>query len=469
MSCLTPLSFGLAACLFVTAAQAESPLDPPHQKELSLTLYQNGLGFVQDRRQVRLGTGSQTLAFAKISPQLLPDSLLIFGTGFNVMERRFAFDLLTPQALLEKSVGKTVSFRRFNSVTGKDDIIRAKILSAQGQVILERDGKIEVGLPGQLMIDKLPEGLRPHPTLLATLNSTEKQQADLALAYLSNGLKWHTSYSAVLDPKKDKLQLNAWANLTNNTAVSYEKADITLAAGQVNKQSLRKDVPMMARAAQPQAMMAMDSVMERTAKPAQALGGLHLFKLPVKTTLHSQETKQVQLLPVQNFTTQRILTQKFGPTYRALAGKTKAHHPHIKIRFQNNSAHPLPSGIVRLYRQDTEGQLHFIGEDRLGDTPKGTKAALHPSQSFDVTLKRAQTDFELHGKHSFEAAYKVTIKNAKNVKETVEITESIPGEWSLENSSHKPKSRENNQAVWAIDVPAQSEQVLTYRLKVRTR
>jgi hypothetical protein len=140
----------------------------------------------------------------------------------------------------------------------------------------------------------------------------------------------------------------------------------------------------------------------------------------------------------------------------------------VEIRFNNSVEAPLPDGVVRLYRRDQAGQLQFVGEDTLARTPRGGEAILHPGESFDVTLKRTQTDFERAGEHSFEAAYQVVIKNARDTDETVRVEEAFPGQWDLEDSSHKAE-RENNRAVWKVNVAAGKSQTLTYRVKVRLR
>ncbi|MDV7340517.1 DUF4139 domain-containing protein [Terasakiella sp. A23] len=458
-----------SALLMSTSALAETALDQSHQKDLGLTIYQNGLGFVRDLREVSLNKGAQSIAFEDVSAQLIPDSLLIAGNNFSIKERRFAFDLLTPSVLLEKSVGETVSFRRFNSVTGKDEVIKAKILSNQGSLIIERDGKIEVGQPGNLVLDQLPKGLRAKPSLMADIDVAKKGNLDLALGYLTNGLKWHTSYSVEVAGDGKTLAVRSWANLTNTSGVDYKNATLNLAAGNINRRSRPTPQMMMAKSA-PRAMAMMDSVAESTASAPQSLGGIHLYQLPGKVDLPQKETKQVALIKPLSFKSKRVLVKRYGPVYNAFPHNTDTpSHPQIELSFTNTSGQPLPSGLARLYRKDNQGNLQFIGEDNLKRAPKDTKAKLHPGQSFDVTIKRTQTEFDRDGKYKFTAAYKVVVKNAKKTKETVRIEESFPGEWNLEKASDKLKEQQGQRAVWQFEVPANGEKFLTYRVSVKTR
>ncbi len=461
-----------ASTLFIStqAALADTTLDQTSQKDLALTIYQNGLGFVKDLRTAPLAVGPQTLAFEDISSQLIPDSLLISGEGFIVEQRRFAFDLLNPGILLEKSVGQDVTFRRLNPVTGKDELIKAKILSTQGGLVIERDGKIETGQPGSLVLESLPEGLRPRPALMADVNSSTAQDTDLLVAYLTNGIKWHGSYSVKINQDSTSVSLKSWANLTNTSGADYKNVDVSVAAGRVNRQSGGRPVPMMTKAA-PRAMaMAMDSAVESTAAAPSSVGGIHLYKLPTRVDLNNRETKQVALMKPLTFDAKRVLVKSFGPSYGHRAGQVaQPVRPDIELSFKNTSDLPLPSGTARLYREDEKGEMQFVGEDRLKQTPKGNTVKLRPGQSFDVTMTRTQTEFQQDGKYRFEAAYKVVIKNAKDKPETVRVTENFQGEWELIKTSVQPKEKLARNANWEFEVPANGEKILTYRVGVRTR
>jgi len=465
-----------ASALFMASglnAYADMTLDVSHQKTLSLTIYQNGLGFVRDLREASLKKGLNSVAFEDVSSQLIADSLLISGSGFRINERRFSFDVLNPRVLLEKSIGKEVAFLRMNPVTGKDELIKAKILSTQGQVIIERDGHIEVGQPGRLVLNSLPDGLRARPALLANLETKAAIKTDLALAYLTNGLNWNTSYSAELNDAGTSMTLHSWANLTNTSNLDYKNVELSLAAGSVNRRSSPKPQMMMMSKGAPRAMsMDMGGAVESMAAPAQALGGIHLYALPNRLDLNNKETKQVALMPATTLKTKRVLVQRFQPVYGTLRQQAATPlHPNIELSFTNNSKQPLPDGLVRLYRKHSDGKIYFIGEDRLQQTPKDVKAKLHPGKSFDITLLRKQTEYTTAGlaKNNFIASYEVTLKNAKKTAETVRIEESFPGEWDLKKSNHKLSKQQGNLAIWEIEIPAGGEETLSYRVHVRRR
>lgn len=450
------------------SVNAEVIVDQTQQKDLSMTLYQNGLGFVQDVRSVDVQAGVKDYVFEDISARLIPDSLLMSAPGIAVKERQFAFDLITPQVLLNHVIGQNVTFRKFNSVTGKDDLIKAKVLSTQGGVVVERDGRIEVGLPGQLVLDNLPVGLKAKPSLMARLDAVKNEQTNLALAYLSDGLSWKVSYSAEIDEDAKSVRLHPWASLTNTSGTDYKDMTVNLAAGSVNRRSRPQPVaaPKMMRAA----AVAMDGVAEAAAAPPQAIGGVHIYPLKEKVSLANNVTKQVSLMSPVQAQVERRLVQRYGPVYGALNNDPNmAQHPVIELKFKNESGLPLPQGKVRLYRKDAQGGLFFVGEDNIRDTPVDEEAQLNPGKSFDVTIRRSQTAFKQYARNHFMASYRVVIKNAKKTMETIRLEQQFPNGWTLHDTSHEVKSTSGSSAIWSVQVPAGQDVSLTYRVEVKNR
>lgn len=76
---------------------------------------------------------------------------------------------------MEKAVGQTVTLIRTNPATGAEVRIAAKVLAANGGVVLQIGNTIEVlrddGLPVRVIFDKVPPNLRARPTLSVTLES----------------------------------------------------------------------------------------------------------------------------------------------------------------------------------------------------------------------------------------------------------------------------------------------------------
>src|SRR5690554_4886960 len=239
------LLFGLLAA--AGAAAEERPVALDSQTGVALTIYNGDLALVKDQRTVRLDRGANRLAFVGVSGRMQPETALLRGgasVDLKLIEQYFSFDLLTPEKLLEKSVGQTVRVARINPATGEETIVDARVLSAAQGIVLQIGDRIETGVPGRIIFPSVPEDLRARPTLVVEFDSERDiASAPVELSYLSGGLTWHADYVAELNAKEDRLDLNAWVTLTNTSGTSYRDARVQLVAGDVNRvrQFLAKD------------------------------------------------------------------------------------------------------------------------------------------------------------------------------------------------------------------------------------
>ena len=228
-----------AAALFATqAAFAETPVGADKQSAIAVTIYNNDLALVRDSRTVTLTQGENDLAFIEVSAGIRPETALLTGRGtpLDIVEQNFDFDLLTPQKLLEKSVGQTIRVVRTNPETGADTTEDATVLSvAEGQVVLKIGDRIEVTPPGRLVYSAVPANLRDRPTLVVKLASQQAGDVPVDLSYLTRGLSWSADYVAELSPDEKTLNLNGWVTLTNMSGIAYNNAKLQLVAGEVNQ------------------------------------------------------------------------------------------------------------------------------------------------------------------------------------------------------------------------------------------
>jgi hypothetical protein len=100
-----------------------------------LTVYNSNLGLVKDVRKIELSTGISELRFMDIASQINPATVhvksLTSPTEFSVQEQNYEYDLLNPQKLLDKYVGKEVALIRLvteNNSTA-ERVIKARLLS----------------------------------------------------------------------------------------------------------------------------------------------------------------------------------------------------------------------------------------------------------------------------------------------------------------------------------------------------
>lgn len=447
------------------------------QQNVAVTIYNNNLALVKDQRKVKIATGTSRLAIRDVSAQMRAETALLRSLSnpgsFITQEQNFDFDLLTPEKLLEKYVGKTVTIIKTNPATGEEKSEQATVLSANNGVVLKIGNRIETGIPGRIVYDDIPANLRDRPTLVTQINNKSANEQTLELSYLTGGLAWKADYVAELNPKEDSIDLSGWVTLTNTSGTSYNNAKLQLVAGDVNRvqensprpMALRKNLEMMA--ADAAAPMAEESLLE-----------YHLYSLDRPTTIAENQTKQVSLLSAAAVPARKELVLRgadyyYQAQYGDLGSKMKVG---VFVEFDNKEASklgmPLPKGIMRVYKKDAQGNAQFVGEDNIDHTPKNEVVRLKLGESFDVTADKKQTDFKVlprpsKGNNLYESAYEITLKNAKKEKATVTVQEPINGDWTILSETQPHKKSSSTLATWKIDVPAEGQATLNYRVRVK--
>ncbi len=470
------LSIFLSPIMALASDEITSSLQD--QKSVAVTIYNESLALVKDVRTIRVNNGPVALAYRDVSARMRPETALLRSLSnpgkLSVIEQNFDFDLLTPQKLLEKYVGKNVNVVRTHPTTGADTVESAQVLAANNGIVLKIGDRIETGMPGRIVFPDVPVNLRDRPTLVMSLNNTGSLQQEVELSYLTGGLNWKADYVAELNANDDRLDLSGWVTLTNTSGTSYRNARLQLVAGDVNL--VRQNMPM-AMAAIRREMKPSDK--QDSAKMAEeSLLEYHLYTLDRPTTIAENQTKQVSLLTATGISTRKELLLQgsnyyYQSSYGDLGQKMKLG---VFVEFDNkDSEHlgmPLPKGVIRVYKKDSSGNAQFVGEDSIDHTPKNEKVRLKLGDAFDVTADKKQTDFKkLAGdsryNYVFESAFEVILKNAKKEAVTVTVQEPIPGDWKIVRESHPHEKATSNTAVWHISVPAEGRATLSYRAQVK--
>ena len=444
------------------------------QHSVAVTIYNDNLALVKDARRVSLTRGANQLAWREVSAQMRPETAQLRNmscpTGFRLQEQNFDFDVLTPQKLLEKYVGREVSVIRSHPTTGAETRETAIVLSTNNGVVLKFDDRIETGVPGRLAFSGVPDNLRDKPTLVISLINPKEGPQNLELSYLTGGLSWRADYVAELNASDNQLDLNGWVTLTNQSGAAYSNAKLQLVAGDLNR----------VRDAQPvtRSMMAMAAKVADAAEMQQeSLFEYHLYTLQRPTTLKENQTKQVALMSTTRVPVKKeyLLTGAnyyYTGQHGDLGQKLKVG---VFVEFNNKGEGlgiPLPKGVIRMYKQDSQGNAQFVGEDRIDHTPKNETVRLKLGDAFDVTADKKQTDFQkLAGtgrtNYVFESAYEIVLKNAKPEAVTVTVREPMPGDWTMVNESQAHTKVASGTAEWQVKVPAEGKATLTYRVRVR--
>ena len=448
-------------------AAEEIPVAPHTRTDLAVTVYQGGVAYVREVREIGLPAGVHRLAFPEVSAALQPETVRLAASGVAVLERRYEAGLLNPAALLRAAVGKRVRVILTNPATGAERTVPAEVLAASNGVVLRIGDRIETEIPGRLVFDALPPGLRPRPTLAATVETTLAGRHQLRLGYLTGGLSWQADYVASLDG--DRLALELWATVSNTSGADYPEARLALVAGELNRVA-PPAVPMRMAKRSLAAELA-PGVVEAPAED------YHRYAIARPVSLGRGGSTQVALMTALAVPVVREYRMESAAAIarRAPVPDQREWPQPVQVRlsFANTAAAglgvPLPAGIVRVY-EGGEDEV-FLGESRVPATPDGERVTLTLGRAFDVTARRTLTDFRREGARGeiVETAHRIALQNAKGVAVTVEVVENLQGEWRVLEESQPHKRLSAFKARWRIEVPARGAAELTYRVRLQTR
>src|SRR3954451_7592318 len=230
----------LLSAFLASSALAQNAIPPPSQNaqgDVAITIYNNNLALVQDTRQLDIPAGRSRQEFADVSAQIRPETVTLSASGVAIVEQNFDFDLLSPEALMQKAVGETITLVRTNPATGAETREQARVLAANGGVVLQIGNRIEGlrddGPPLRVIFDRVPENLRARPTLSVTVQGDRGGRRPVTLTYLTPGLGWSADYVALFDEANGRMDVQGWITLTNTSGTPYVNASTLLVAGSV--------------------------------------------------------------------------------------------------------------------------------------------------------------------------------------------------------------------------------------------
>ena len=439
------------------------------QSHLAVTIYNNNLALVKDQRKLTLAKGNSALAFREISAQIQPETALLRSltqeNALQVIEQNFDFDLLSPQKLLEKFVGKEVGLIKTHPTTGEEHTEFGTLLSTHQGPVIKIGDRIETGVSHRFVFPSVPNNLRDKPTLTMKINNAHLEEQTVELSYLTQGLSWKADYVMSINQEDTAMNLNGWVTLTNTSGTHYPNAQLQLVAGTVNRAPQQRNQTMVLEKA-----MTMSAAAPMT---QESLFEYHLYTLEHKTSIADKQTKQVALLNASQVPLKKEL-RLYGHQhyYFNRQGDLGNKLPvNVYVLFKNNDASrlgiPLPKGIIRAYKNDRQGNAQFIGEDRIPHTAKNEDVKIKLGTAFDVTASKKQIDYRRLSSHLIESEYTITLRNAKSQSVNISVIEPIPGDWKITQESHPHKKSSSNTASWLINIPAEGETQLTYRVQIK--
>ena len=454
-------------------AQTTATSTEQDQKDLAVTVYNSNVALVRDVRRLRLPAGAVDLRYMDIAAQVNPATVHIVSLTapkeLTVLEQNYEYDLLSPQKLLQKYIGKELTLVRLveeNNST-KEVPVKATLLAYNEGPVWKVGNEIITGMGAdRYVFPDLPENLYSKPTLVWLLENRKAGEQTVEASYLTNQVNWNADYVLTVGVDQKAADLNGWVTIVNGSGTAFRNAQLQLVAGELHR--------VMEAAGTLRRAMAMKAAEAAAPQFAQeALSEYHLYTLERRTNIQNNETKQISLLAATGVRIEKNFVvdgQQYYYHNAQRPGQPIKDPVKVFIKFKNAEANslgmPLPAGTVRVYQGDSKGRVQFIGEDRIDHTPKDETLNLHIGNAFDVVAERKQTDYQTYGR-AYEMAFEISVRNHKPEAITVEVNEPIGGDWTMLESNFKYEKTAAFAARFTVPVAANGESVLKYRVRVR--
>jgi len=494
--------------LLFTSAIAQDKTSSGHDDAAALTIYNQSFAVVRQTLPLDLKGGANQLEITNITSHLEPDSVILrdlnSGRDLRILEQNYRSDVASQGRLLSLYEGKTIEFlvadKDGNRKLMPGKIIRsgyvphyeayngygqqyaqsqqAYVAAGNGEPIIEIDGKLQFGLPGQPIFPALSNDTILKPTLSWLLQTDRPGATTAEFSYVTGGMTWHADYNVVAPVSGNMLEVVGWVTLDNQTGKTFPNARIKLMAGDVNKiqpgpafdrlQSFNGGVSGRAEAA--------PAVTERS------FDEYHLYTLERPSTLYDRETKQVEFVRASGVPSKRVyvydgvqIDQNYRnypmENIRDMENFGVQSNPKIwtMIEFKNSKENhlgmPLPKGRVRFYRRDTDGQLEFTGENMIDHTPADETIRLYTGNVFDAVGERKRTFFKVdRNAHTVDESFEIRLRNHKKEPMEIRVVEHLYrwNNWEIMKNSDPFTKIDSKTIEYRVTVPADGEKVVTY-------
>jgi hypothetical protein len=473
----------------------------------ALTIYNQNFAVIRETLTLDLKAGSNTVRFTGATAHVEPDSVILRDPAgrrvVQVVEQNYRNDAVSQERLLNLYEGKTIEFT-VRKPDGSTSLVSGRIVrsgyvphyeamdrygaqyqatqmamvssgASAGQPIIDVGGKLQFSLPGQPIFPALADDAILKPAFDWILYSAQPAKFDAELSYVSGGMSWKSDYNIVAPETGDTLELVGWVTLDNQSGKQFDHARIKLMAGDVNKVQPQNQPMMYA------SMGAMGGAMPAPQVSEKTFEDYHLYTLPLPTTIHDRETKQVEFLHASGIQSKRLYVYdgaRFDRNYggyqdvRQIQQYGTQSNPHVWVlrEFANTDANhlgiPLPKGRVRFYRRDQGGQMEFTGENEIDHTPKDETVRVYTGNAFDISGERRQTKYQAQMQPGgwADEAFEIKLRNHKKEAATVRVVEHLYRwtTWTITQESATHRQTDSKTIEFEVTLQPDEEKVLTY-------
>jgi hypothetical protein len=379
---------GLLIAAVTIACFSDIAVTSKARKSLQITVYRD-FGIVQDVRKVSLLKGSNRIRLEEVATGIQESSADISWTGPEKMEvlgQAYEFDLVSPSKLMEKYIGKELEIIPSNS---NDTIPKvAELISINGEEPVFRIGtQITFGQIGRILFPYVPDNLYTKPTLIWDVESQERQDIEITTEYTTEGIAWKALYSLDINTKDSTALLSGAILLDNHSGVFCKDAMITFVTGNVHR--IKNDE-------------------KEQISSAKRYGDFYFYTINRPVTIQDNQIKQLEWIPETKVKCQSRLVVDFLDT-DLVANPQIWNAAYIENTQGNALGLPLPGGVVKVSKRDSQGKKWFIGDDYVEDAKANSSCTIKMNNVSDIGAVKKKVVEQGKGNN-----YIIELKNYKD-------------------------------------------------------
>lgn len=409
----------------------------------------NNLALINNKGEIKVDKDKSELSIPNISTNIIKDSVSISfnNKNINILEQNYKYDIFNFYSILKFNLNKEVLFENnpYTLISSKGDcIIHSNIENTVSKVSCDK-----------LTFKNLPNDILFEPSLNWTLYNKSNSNIDtnFELSYLSNGFNWTSNYVANI--KDNKILLNGWINLSNNSDTNLNNYSLILLSGKPNVIEENQIQPRTFN----KANVIMENVYSVGVKE-ESFSDYHIYKIPFKVNIPKQSSKQISFIDktIEKFDIEyKIDLHSFNTQEKLKFNKTISFDNDLK----NGLGIPLPNGKIRFYEKDKENINYFIGENKIDNTPINENIKLEIGQDFNSILDTKLIEYVHNDKKQlFKIEY--TIKNNSNENKTYIIKQFNPIS-NVEKKNIEINTTCKNNCSYTFE----NTQYITYKLNIK--
>lgn len=424
---------------------------------VELTIYNQDLALVKEIKEFDLKIDINSIKYTNTTIQLDPGSVIfkdLEDENTEVLEQDYEYDLENNSKLLDKYLGKEITITDKTGIT-----YTGKLFRHEPGIILQKKDKCIISFTEVSKIE-FPEleRLFTKPTLVWQIHSSYSGKRDVLISYLTTGISWRAEYILNVNADYTKADVRCWISIDNRTGANFENAKIKLVAGDIHRIHSRQPGNMYLRKTAEKLTSASADVSAYNFTE-ENLFEYHIYSLERLTTLKNNQIKQISL-----FSANGVLIEK-----ELVFDSWKSDKVQVVLKTENSKEKglglPLPKGLIRTYKTDSEEQFQFIGEDQIEHIPKDGKMKVIAGNVFDIKGIRAQKNYERVSDTIERITYAVEFNNSRSEVQKIKVIEHLSGDWEIIKNSDLYEKTDAFTVEFQVSIPANSRKIISYTVE----